>query len=266
MKKLLVLFLVLSTSVFAAQDKPLPIAECLQFIPFGIPTTRKTAGVPTICRAGYVLQHDNVAKIPMWVSYTLNAEKAVGCVDRDSSFEVDRSLPPSGRSENKDYAKSDYDIGHMANAADLKWSQDAQNSAAILSNAAPQLPSFNRGIWKKLEDSTRGWALSSGNSLLIYTGPIYNRKLDPTIGQGRVTVPNAFFKIIIDKNTSEVQVYLFKHEGSKEMLKTFITSLANIQRQTGIVFPMPPTPIFTSTWERKIKNSNKAKSANCSIR
>lgn len=265
MSRFLVLFFALSfTSAFAAQPKPLPTTECVQHAPYGFPSTKKVT-VQSICRTGYFTVNDLRAKIPVYVSYVLKPENAVGCVARDNSFEVDRSLPPSGRAGNKDYAKSGYDIGHMANAADLKWSLLAQSTAAILSNAAPQLPALNRGIWKKLEDTTRGWAVSRESALLIYTGPIYNVLQDSTIGKGRVTVPHAFFKIIVDTVTGEAQVFIFEHEGSSQELDTFITSLAEVQRRTGIVFPMPKNVKFTELWPVTLKTVREAKNEACSI-
>jgi len=253
------LALLFSLSSFAAQTPPLPLEQCKIQAPYGFPTTNKKT-VSTICRAGYFTIHDNKAKIPVVTAYVLKPEHAVGCEARDNSFAVDRSLPSSGRSGNKDYAKSGHDIGHMANAADLKWSSAAQDSAALLSNAAPQLPEFNRGIWKKLEDTTRGWTLSRQHDVLIYVGPVYNPKTDKTIGKGFVGVPHAFFKILVDVQSSEVQVFLMKHEGSQAEFQTFITSLAEVQKQTGIVFPMPKEAKFTSTWPIEIKSVGRLKS------
>jgi DNA/RNA endonuclease G (NUC1) len=250
-------------SVYAEQPAPLPLTECTAQAPFGFPRTKKL-DVQAICRTGYLALHDNKAKIPAYVSYVLKPENAVGCAERDSSFSPDRSLPPGMRAETKDYAKSGYDIGHLANAADLRYSILAQSTAAILSNAAPQLAAFNRGIWLKLESATRGWAISRDSSLLIYVGPIYNVKQDPTIGKGMVTVPHAFFKIITDLKTHEVLVFIFKHEGSSNELKVFITSFAEVQKQTGIVFPLPKNPVFTEIWPIELKTVREARAEACS--
>ncbi len=257
--------LLLSFSSNAAdQVAPLPLQSCIKHAPYGFAETRKLSVTP-ICRTGYYTVHDNIGKIALYTSYVLRPEHATGCMDRDNSFEIDRSLPPLVRAGNKDYAKSGYDIGHMANAADLKYSQEAQASAALLSNAAPQLPEFNRGIWKKLEDTTRGWAITRQHPLLIQLGTIYSAKADKTIGKGRVGVPHAFYKVITDTVTSEVQVFLFKHEGSKADLSTFITSIEEVQRQAGMKLSMPTKPIFTKLWPIELKSARSAKSAACGI-
>jgi endonuclease G len=237
--------------------------ECVAQAPYGFPESQKQ-NTTKVCRVGYALEHDNVAKIPAWVSYTLTPKKATGCFARTDDFDRDRSLPVLFASTPKDYAKSGYDMGHQANDGDMRWDLQAEEDSFILSNMAPQLPGFNRGIWKKLEDYTRGWTISRDNELLIYVGPVYDRAQDPTIGKGFVTVPHAFYKIIVDTETREVQPFLFKHEPSRADLGMFISSIAEIQRQTGLVFPLPKRPKMSKTlWPVKLKSAISSKT--CSI-
>jgi endonuclease G, mitochondrial len=264
MKRFLAVLAFVCTFAHADQPAPLPLDACKAQLPYGTPTTKKQAVTP-ICRGAYFTIHDDRAKIPVVSAYVLTPEHSTGCSARDSSFEVDRSLPPLNRAGNKDYAKSGYDIGHMVNAEDLKFSEEAQAGAALLSNAAPQLPEFNRGVWKKLEDTTRGWALSRQHPLLVYVAPMADRKQDGMIGKGFVTVPHGFVKILVDTVTNEVQVFSFKHEGSKEPLKSFIMSLADAQKGTGVQFPMPPKPVF-GEWKIDLKSNLKAKAEVCSLR
>lgn len=258
------LFVLISKAVFAGQLLPLPLSQCLVQAPYGFPSTKKE-NISQICRKGYFVAHDNIAKIPVYTSYVLTPQNAIGCLPRSDSFAPDKSLPPEARASVKDYAKSSYDIGHIVNSSDNRYDAQAEQDSFILSNMTPQLQEFNRGIWKKLEDYTRGWAISRDHDLLIYAGPVYSRLQDPTIGKGRVTVPHGFFKIIVDLETREVQAFNFKHEGSKEGLETFITSIANIQKLTGIAFPLPPTSKATGLWDVQLKSSRKAKAVSCNI-
>lgn len=264
MKFFLILLVLISQVVFAEQLPPLPLDQCIQHAPYGFPSTKKKS-VSHICRKGYFVSHDNIAKIPVFASYVLTPKNAVGCLPRVDAFAPDKSLPIESRASLKDYAKSTYDTGHMVNDSDNRYDKQAEQDSFILSNMTPQLKAFNRGIWKKLEDHTRGWAVSRDNDLLVYVGPVYNRYLNPTIGEGRVTVPHAFFKIIVDLKTFEVQPFLFKHEGSKEPLSTFITSVANIQEVTGIVFPLPGKPKYNKLWDVKMKSARSAKAGTCNI-
>jgi len=146
-----------------------------------------------ICRKAYAAAPDLDAKVPQWVVYRLRPEDSVGCEPRTNRFEPDQSLPINSRATNRDYARSGYDIGHMANAADMACDPSVQEESFILSNAAPQTPRLNRGAWKLLETYVRAWA-HGGRSMSIYVGGIWNDS-SSAIGNG-VKVPDNFYKII----------------------------------------------------------------------
>lgn len=243
-----------------------PFEECVAEAPFGaLPTSKKQRTVK-LCRKAYAVEYDPNAKLPIWVSYTLAPSETVGCLSRTDSFARDPDLTDEQASTPQDYLKSGYDMGHMANNSDMRWDAVAERESFLMTNMAPQLPNFNRGVWKKLEDSTRGWALSRQHPMHIYVGPIYDRDQDPRIGKNGVTVPTAYYKVIIDVTTSEAQVYLFKHEGSKALLGTFITSLAEVQRQSGVIFPVPKGVVYTDTgWARDMKSNRAAKAKVCAL-
>jgi len=244
LKIITTLLLALSFSAFGAQQPPLPMDQCKVQAPYGFPTSAKQS-TTKICREGYVLEYDENAKIPVWVSYVLTPEHVMGCFPRSNKFAADKSV--RNPSVQKDYAKSGYDTGHIANAEDMRWSFQAEEDSFILSNMTPQLPGFNRGIWKKLEDNVRAWDRARKNALVVYAGPVYDAKQDSRIGRGSVDVPSAFYKIIVDTNTKEAMVFLFPHESSSDDLETFMTSLAEVQKETGIVFPMPKGVKFSDT-------------------
>lgn len=164
--------LLLSLLSLAQPSSPLPIQECAQHLPYGIPRTKKK-DTAVICRPGYALEHDNHAKIPIWVSYRLRPRQVLGCSARSPRFYPEPALLPGQRAELKDYAKSGYDIGHMASSADMRASEQFSIDSGVLSNAAPQRPAFNRGPWKQLEEQTRAWVISRNTELLVLVGPIY---------------------------------------------------------------------------------------------
>jgi endonuclease G, mitochondrial len=260
--KIFISFLLCLPLLAAAAPEPLPLGACQAQAPYGFPSAKKTS-IITICRQGYLSLFDTRASIPAVVTYVLRPEHAVGCNGREG-FEPDPVV--KGIPNGKDYAKSGYDIGHLANAADLAWSEQTKDEAGLFTNATPQAPGFNRGIWKKLEDGTRGWALSRKNPLLIYVVPIYDRKKDEMIGDNLVTVPHSHAKVLVDTVTSEVMVFLFKSEGSRANLSTFITSIAEVQKQSGVRLPLPEKPVFTKVWSVELKSARKAKAGACALR
>ncbi len=258
-------FIKKASSTVVTTSIPVSDNKCAAQIPYGQPVGRKQS-TTVLCRIAYILEHDNNAKIPEWVAYVLTPEHAIGCNVRSNAFTSDKDLLPGKRSEMKDYSKSGYDIGHQANDSDMAWDVNVERQSFLLSNMAPQLPGFNRGIWKKLEDQTRGWVIDRQHPILIYVGPVYSTQ-DKTIGTTGVIVPHAFYKILIDTVTNEVMVFEFIHQSASGSLDQFITSLAKVQQDTGIVFPMPKNVKFvTATWSAKDKSAVKTKRGVCTLK
>ena len=241
--------------------------QCREHVPYGEPSTRQL-DTTKVCRQGYALQHDNKAKIPIWVSYTLTPRRAVGCSARTSDWDADPAIRRGSRAEPKDYAKSGYDIGHMANNNDMRWDAQVEIESNVLSNAAPQFPSLNRGPWRQLEDQTRAWVLSRNTNILVIVGPIYDSRAPTTIGNNRVTVPKAFYKVLVDQKTKEVLVFIYPATATRGDPGAFRTSLAEVQRQSGINFGLDKgfslAPLHL--WKSDAKSARAAKSVTCASR
>jgi endonuclease G, mitochondrial len=241
MKFIVSVLVLLAVTVTAAvaQQQTQPIESCAAQIPWGEPPHTKQNVTP-ICRMAYLALHDNQAKIPVWVSYVLTHDRAMGCYLRENTFAPDFSIPRDSRAELKDYVRSGYDMGHVANNADMSWSYDVQRESFILSNMYPQLPSLNRGLWKALETATRSWAWGRQTELTIMSGGIYDIIASKKIGEGRVVVPHAFWKIIVDNKTHETLAFIFPHQerlGSD--LKQVQTTVTDVERALGGEFAVP---------------------------
>lgn len=102
-----------------------------------------------------------------------------------------------------------------------------------MSNMSPQVPQFNRGIWKKLEERTRAYVKQEPTFLYVVTGPVLENGLKE-IGENGVDVPNKYYKILY--NLNEASAYLFNNEGTKLPLDSFIVSIDSIESITGIDF------------------------------
>lgn len=273
MKKyvLLAVVLLLPPSVSAWDQKvPRPLDACSAELPWGVPTLFKE-NTTLVCRYGYALQHDNVAKIAAWAGWTLTPDEAVGCIPRTDAFVADSSLPKGRRAEVSDYAKSGYDKGHMVPDGDLSYNQLVEWESFLMSNMSPQLPNLNRGVWKNLESYTRAWALGRGHSLTIYDGNIYQVGRSKTIGENAVVVPDMLFKIVIDDVTKEVLAFTFVQSTVQSPdIKTRLTSVLQIESMTGIKFAMPPgydrSLVATDIWPADLGAVTAAKKAVCTIK
>lgn len=268
MLKLIALILMLfpATAVAWTQNAPKPVEQCAAQTPWGTPSTK--VGNTVICRHAYILEYDVIAKIPLWVAYTLTPDHAVGCIPRSNSFAEDDSLPDWQQSELDDYAKSGYDIGHLANAASMAFDQTAMYESFLLTNMSPQLPGLNRGIWKVLETSERTWAQTTKHTYTIYAGNIYTLSKSKTIGDDAVVVPDYLYKIVIDNDTQQVQAFLFPHkEGQGTDLSTVLVPVAQIEQLSGITFPVPAgidkTIKPSKVWPTDFKVLTAAKKSQC---
>ena len=214
------------------------ISACVDELPFGVPTST-AQNTTLICREGYALQHDNSAKIALWAGWTLLPEETIGCNPREDAFSADADVPEGSRALPSDYAKSGYDKGHMVPDADMSWSKQTSIESFLMSNMSPQLPNLNRGAWKLLEAQTRAWAWSRKHSVTVYSGNIFSSGAK-RIGASGVVVPDALYKILVDDVTGEVLAFHFPNVDKQPTdLKPRLTSVAEIEKLTGISFPVP---------------------------
>jgi len=232
-----ILLLAASSSVFAwDQTAPLAPEKCAVHNPYGFPQVAGKAVTP-ICRRAYFVGYDAAAKIPVYVTYTLTPANALGCWPRTNAFVADQSVAGGARPE--DYAGTGYDKGHAAPDGDLSWDQQVEYESFLMTNMYPQLGGLNRGIWKLLETSVRGWAVQTNQTYNIYVGGIYNTATDKKIGNG-VVVPTGFYKIVVNQNTKQMAGWYFKHEGSQGNDLTKVrASIAQIQQKAGVTFAFP---------------------------
>lgn len=233
-------FLSLSSLATAQQQvAPLDINQCQVHSPWGLPQVAKS-DANLICRRGYLLLHDNQAKIPTWVSWMVNPNTVNGCTARVDAFQPDLSLAPNKRAVPADYTNSGYDKGHLANTVHQSSDPQLAFESFYMSNMSPQLPGMNRGLWKLLETATGAWVYSRQTQVIVYAGNIYDVNNSKKIGKNQVVVPAALFKIIVDQRTGDHLAFLFPHqENLGNDLSRVQTTIAEIERYTGIVFPIP---------------------------
>jgi len=239
MKKYIAFAIVMSVaSVSSAwtQRAPNPVQQCQVHSPYGFPQTQN---VQPICRQAYLVGYDAQAKIPKFVTYELMPQNALGCVARTNAFASDQSISNGAKPD--DYAGTGYDKGHMSPDGDLSWDVQVEFESFLMTNMSPQAGSLNRGIWKLLETSVRGWAVQHNQSYTVYVGGVYNAQ-DKKIGNG-VVVPHGFYKIVINNQTHEVAGWAFPHVAPYPNLGNDLTKfrqpIANIMHEANTRYAFP---------------------------
>ena len=197
----------------------------------------KTAG---LCYEAFAVMHSGVSRTPLWSAEHLTREQITAAkeVPRKDAFHAEETLPPDLRAELSDYARSGYDRGHMAPAADMP-TEEAQHQSFSLANIVPQNRNNNQRLWSAIEGATRHLANQRGE-LFVITGPLFEGERIQRIN-GRVFVPTHIFKAVYDPHKKEGAAWLTPNEAGENFE---VISLAALEKRAGInLFPSVPEQV-----------------------
>jgi len=177
----------------------------------------------------YIEEHEQ----PEWVYYKLSPELVKGDQGRTDNFRPDPKVSTVSASL-ADYTASGYDRGHLCPAGDMKASEAAMSESFYMSNMSPQLPSFNRGIWKKLEATVRYWGMSENIIYVVTAGVLTSNS--GHIGANKVTIPKSYYKVIYAPKSQKMIGFVLPNVKSNQPLQSFVVSVDEVERRTGIDF------------------------------
>ena len=177
-------------------------------------------------------------KNPLWVSYRVDQAFSASAPKRPPRFLVDSRT--RSRINQNAYKNSGYDRGHMAPnfAIASRYGPLAQGETFLMTNIVPQKPDLNRKLWEKLERLEVDYS-NRHLKIWVMVGPIFDDDRQ-TMNSG-IEIPDAFYKILLDEqeNTRELRFLSFLIPQSvrgNEPLQQFLTSVDEIERQTGLDF------------------------------
>ena len=184
---------------------------------------------------GYSLSYSEAHEQAEWVAYELKKEHLSNTNFKRPYFEIDNAVKTKA-AHWRNYKDSGYDRGHLCPAADRKYSKVAHDETFLTSNISPQKHNFNSGIWNTLEQKVRYWARKY-DGVFVVTGGVLKNDLK-TIGEENITVPNYFYKVLLDYNNGKPKMigFLINHENSSSPLYEFVVSVDSIEVLTGIDF------------------------------
>jgi endonuclease G, mitochondrial len=230
-------------------------------LPWGIPKADKI-----IYRSGYILGYDSKKRIPRWTAYRMSLSDIY---IRRAEFSRDPSIPPNEQAEFEDYKGSGYERGHLVSPEDVAgYGTAAIVEANYLSTVAPQTSTLNRRAWSAIEKYARNLARFKYDRVWIIAGPAFISQPGgiinyPVIGQNKVAVPSAFFRIIIKQESNsalKITAFLVKNsaptkvgrwrffrdldetlknsvaEANAEDITRYTTSIDEIEQITGLDF------------------------------
>jgi len=194
-----------------------------------------------IHHTGFSLNYVKKHRQASWVAYELSPEKLVKITERSDRFLPDPQVNHYSAT-NDDYTGTGYDRGHLAPAADMCWSIAAMKESFYFSNISPQVPGFNRGIWKQLENQVRLWA-SAFDHLYVVTGPVLSIDTLTRIGLNELLVPGYFYKALLGVTDQEFYAiaYIIPNKKTYLNLSDFSVSVDSAEAftQMDLFFHLP---------------------------
>ncbi|MFM9952075.1 MAG: DNA/RNA non-specific endonuclease [Saprospiraceae bacterium] len=161
---------------------------------------------------GYIVGFSRNHGQSQWSTHIINSSIFQVCNEREESFFEDLSLTGAPLLEN--YVSSGFQRGHMAPAADFRWSPIANKASNILSNCAPQPSEMNEGLWAKLEIGIRNYleVRPDVEALMVVTGPVLKPSLSKLNGRkpGNVSIPDRFFKVVLNRQDQQGFAFLME--------------------------------------------------------
>ena len=193
-------------------------------------------------RVGYTTSYNSQNRIPNWVAWHLPASHVGGRHKRDNQVFHEDTDVANPRAYDSDYRGSGYDRGHMCPAGDNKWDEQAQEQSFLFTNICPQRHNLNTGAWNDVELQCRAWAKRYGD-LYIVSGPVLYDQQHRTIGRNRVVVPEAFFKVVLRKQSRSGSSdyykaigFLYENKGASRDMSRYVKSIDELEELTGLDF------------------------------
>ena len=187
--------------------------------------------IKVLDKGDFTIGYDEVRKCPVWVMYKVTPDDDYLAPKRPSHFETDFATESKVRSE--DYTHSGFDRGHMAPnfAIASRYGRATQLETFKMSNVAPQKSGLNRGIWKDLEmlEAEKGGYGDRLKTIWVICGCIWDN--DKTFVAGKIEIPDAFFKIIIDlvDGHPRVLAFVIPQIPPKKYLTEYLKSVDEIE-------------------------------------
>ena len=185
----------------------------------------------------YTVSYNHDWLIPNWVAYELTDHEVSGEQQRSNHFAPD-PLVHGDPVVTKDYSNSGYDRGHMAPAADMKWSEQAMRESFYLTNICPQNHNNNAGDWKDLEELGRDLA-QRYKSIYICCGPIVT-DASTTIGTNhKIVVPQSFYKVFLRHKSGGSWTsigFVMPNAPGNRPLMTYMLPVDEVEQLTSIDF------------------------------
>ncbi|MEQ2008782.1 MAG: DNA/RNA non-specific endonuclease [Limisphaerales bacterium] len=192
--------------------------------------------VIVLTNIGYLSGYCEARRNPAWVSFSVSSITVGTLAKRPSKFFTDTRTRSA---THQDFTNSGYDRGHLAPnyAIGTRYGQEAQRETFFMSNISPQSRELNQIWWRALEEKEANDFAVRLERVWVVTGPVFSGAVKKL--HGGVDVPTAFYRILLDEENGEPRALAFiapQTVTGKEPLSQFLSSVREVERQTGLDF------------------------------
>jgi endonuclease G len=192
---------------------------------------------------GFIVGYSDIRGNPLWVSYQLRP-----IPDNASYYKRPQQFNPDWRNlthiTHDTYNHSGYDRGHMAPnyAISRLYGRSAQLDTFLMTNVSPQKPHLNRKLWQRLEEVEVDYFAKQFGTVWVFTGPIFDNKIDRLKSSFRVEIPDTFYKIYLIPPAKKGQIsrmlafIMPQQVRGNEPLNQFVVSVDQVEKLTGFDF------------------------------
>jgi endonuclease G len=221
------------SSLFVSSERQSEDAEFL----YSLRTYLPSSAGEVVHHSNFTLSYSEPHEQAAWTAYVVKKENVRQKNYPRSRYYFEDPKVSTGSAQFYDYKGSGYERGHLVPAADMRFDSVAIKETFYMSNMSPMLRPFNNGIWRELEIRVRNWSYKT-DSLYVISGPVLNSVLG-RIGQStQISVPSAFFKIILDYRADKPRViaFIIPHALSEKPLQDYAVSVQEVEKLTGLTF------------------------------
>lgn len=185
---------------------------------------------------GYVSYFSEDHQIPVWVAYIAKYPFEYNTVERPSTFYQD---PRVKSPQHSDYTRSGFDRGHMAPNYVIGrcYGERAQYETFYTTNIIPQKAKVNRNQWMEMEQFIANKLAARYGEVFVLVGPVITNNVSKI--KGKITIPPAMWAIVAVRDrlgNLSMAAILIPQEPTKKDFRNYITTVDNVEAETGIDF------------------------------
>jgi endonuclease G len=121
------------------------------------------------------------------------------------------------------------------------YGRAGQADSFLMTNITPQKSKLNQQLWQHLEETEIKHFAKNFDKVWVITGPVFSGTFERLKSDWTVEIPDAFYKIYITeasagKPSVALGFLMPQTVNGNEPLAQFVTSIDNIEAQTGLDF------------------------------